>query len=151
MYIYETEILFLSPRSSTFLFHSRFFSIVALVYRLFSPLWLVYRLLFEYVSSNDKNGSWCFLRPTTTKPKLWCVCACWMIWIIINLNRVPPRIKRLRRPLNEIFGIKQVRQTSASESEINSLFYIIILVSSTFLSEVFRLLIAPSGQVDPEA
>ena len=48
---------------------------------------------------------------------------CWMIWIIINLNRVPARIKRLRRPLNEIFGIKQVRQTSASESEINSLFY----------------------------
>ena len=27
----------------------------------------------------------------------------------------------------------------------------IILVSVTFLSEVFRLLIAPSGQVDPEA
>ena len=26
-----------------------------------------------------------------------------------------------------------------------------ILVSVTFLSEVFRLLIAPSGQVDPEA
>ena len=48
---------------------------------------------------------------------------CWMIWIIINLNRVPARIKRLRRPLNEIFGIKQVRQISTSESEINSLFY----------------------------
>ena len=29
--------------------------------------------------------------------------------------------------------------------------FIIILVSFTFLSEVFRLLIAPSGQVDPEA
>ena len=29
--------------------------------------------------------------------------------------------------------------------------FIIILVSVTFLSEVFRLLIAPSGQVDPEA
>ena len=51
------------------------------------------------------------------------VYACWMIWIIINLNRVPARIKRLRRPLNEIFGIKQVRQISTSESEINSLFY----------------------------
>ena len=29
--------------------------------------------------------------------------------------------------------------------------FINILVSVTFLSEVFRLLIAPSGQVDPEA
>ena len=29
--------------------------------------------------------------------------------------------------------------------------FIIILVSFTFLNEVFRLLIAPSGQVDPEA
>ena len=29
--------------------------------------------------------------------------------------------------------------------------FIIILVSVTLLSEVFRLLIAPSGQVDPEA
>ena len=29
--------------------------------------------------------------------------------------------------------------------------FIIILVSFTFLSEVFRLLIAPLGQVDPEA
>ena len=29
--------------------------------------------------------------------------------------------------------------------------FIIILVSVTFLSEVFRLLIDPSGQVDPEA
>ena len=29
--------------------------------------------------------------------------------------------------------------------------FIIILVSFTFLSEVFRLLLAPSGQVDPEA
>ena len=29
--------------------------------------------------------------------------------------------------------------------------FIIILVSVAFLSEVFRLLIAPSGQVDPEA
>ena len=29
--------------------------------------------------------------------------------------------------------------------------FIIILVSFTFLSEVFRLLIAPSGKVDPEA
>ena len=29
--------------------------------------------------------------------------------------------------------------------------FIIILVFFTFLSEVFRLLIAPSGQVDPEA
>ena len=78
--------------------------------------------------------------------------SCWTIWIIVRVKRVPAKIKRLRRPLNKILGNRQTKQTTTSEREISTAHsFIIILVSVTFLSEVFRLLIAPSGQVDPEA